>query len=123
MSSRETKELCSELDKIESKFSQFETKLENNLTQSSTILSEIQSISTKFITALKLLTDNHPMYETNIQPPQDNDNDNDKDFLPTKLTNITPSVKTDILNIKNTSELIMTALTSGKIIICTYQNQ
>lgn len=123
MSSRETKELCSELDKIESKFSQFETKLENNLTQSSTILSEIQSISTKFITALKLLTDNHPMYETNIQPPQDNDNDNDKDFLPTKLTNITPSIKTDVLNIKNTSELIMTALTSGKIIICTYSGE
>ena len=119
MSNREIKELCSELEKIESKFSQFENKLENNLTQSSTILSEIQSISTKFSTALKLLTDNHPMYQTNIQPPQDDD----KDFLPTKLTNITPSIKTNTLDIKNTSELIMIVLTTGKIIIGTHSGE
>ena len=124
MSSRETKELCSELEKIESKFTQFESKLETNLTHSSTILSEIQSISTKFQTALKLLTDNHPMYETNIQPPQDDNNNNNNDtFLPTKLTSITPSIKSPPLNIKNTSDLFMTALPSGKIIIGTFNGE
>ena len=118
MSSRESKELCSELEKIELKFAQFENKLENNLNQSSQILTEIQDISNKFKTALKLLTDNHPMYETNNQPIPD-----EKELENKKLSSISVSTKTATLDIKNSPTIIMIALNNGKIAIGTLSGE
>ena len=103
VSSRESKELCSELDKIDSKFTQFESKLDTNLNQSSTILTEIQGISGQFDTILKLITDNHPMYQSNVQPG--------------KLESIRIAIQTPTLDISSTPRIVMAVLNNRKIAI------